>query len=543
VTTWISRADPAAIADAVEAARAADPAGPLAGVRLAVKDNIDVAGLPTTAGCPAYAYEPERSATVVDRLVAAGAVVAGKTNLDQFATGLVGTRSPYGAVVNPLAPDHVPGGSSSGSAVAVATGEADIALGTDTAGSGRVPAAFCGVVGLKPTPGWLPDTGVIPACRSFDCVSVFARDVRSAATAVLVAAGPDGIDPRCHVPGATVHGPVQRVGVPSGAVLERWCGPEVVDAFAAATARLADLGLEVRCLDLGDYFRAGDLLYGGALVAERFAAVGAFVRAHRHDPTAAIDPSVGAIIDAAGDLPAHRLAADLEALAGLRHRSAATWLDVDAVVVPTAPGHPTVAEVAADPIGANAALGRFTNGCNLLGWCAAAVPVAPRADGLPFGVSVLGPAWADRRTWDLAADLAGQDRAEPGRTAGHLLLAVCGAHLEGQPLHHQLTDRGAELVRRTTTAAAYRMACLDTHPPKPGLTRLAEGGHALEVEVYALSPAGLGTFVDQVPSPLTIGTVELADGSEVKGFLCEPHAADAAPDISRYGGWRAWLSR
>jgi allophanate hydrolase len=539
VTIWISRTEGAALEAGIAAARDAEGAGPLAGLRLAVKDNIDVAGLPTTAGCPAFAYEPDRSATVVERLVAAGAVVAGKTNLDQFATGLVGTRSPYGAVDNPVAPGYVSGGSSSGSAVAVATGEADVGLGTDTAGSGRVPAALCGVVGLKPTPGWLPNTGTVPACASFDCVSVFAADVALAALALTIAAGPDGIDPRCTDVGPEVHGPVVRVGVPSGAVLERWCDPVVAEAFAAATSRLADLGLEVRTVDLGAYLAAGDLLYGGALVAERHAAVGAFVRAHPDD----VDPTVRRIIDAAGDLPAHRLASDLDTVARLRRDAAEIWLDVDAVVLPTVPSHPTTAAVDADPIGVNASLGRFTNGCNLVGWCAAAVPVGTREDGLPFGVSVLGPPWSDRRTWDLAADLAEMARPDLPLPPGSVHLAVCGAHLEGQPLHHQLVERGARLVRRTTTAAAYRMAALPTQPPKPGVTRVAGGGAALEVEVYALDADGFGTFVDQVPAPLTIGTVELSDGTLVNGFLCEPHAADDATDISGHGGWRAWLAR
>jgi allophanate hydrolase len=313
----------------------------------------------------------------------------------------------------------------------------------------------------------------------------------------------------------------------------------VVDAFADATSRLTDLGLEVCTIDLDAYLAAGDLLYGGALVAERHAAVGAFIRAHPDD----VDPTVRRIIDAAGDLPAHRLASDLDTLHHLRQQAARTWLDVDAVVVPTVPSHPTTAEVDADPLGVNAGLGRFTNGCNLVGWCAAAVPVGRRADGLPFGVSVLGPPWSDRRTWDLAADLAEQARPELPEASGAVHLAVCGAHLEGQPLHRQLVDRGARLVRRTTTAAAYRLAALDTQPPKPGLTRVDGPGAAIEVEVYALDAAGFGTFVDQVPSPLTIGTVELADETLVNGFLCEPHAAAAAPDISRYGGWRAWLAR
>ncbi|MGQ0617680.1 MAG: allophanate hydrolase [Acidimicrobiia bacterium] len=535
MSVWITRRDQ----DLIDAeVRAADPALPLAGLRLAVKDNIDVAGLPTTAGCPSYRYEPTVSAPVVDRLVAAGAVVVGKTNLDQFATGLVGSRSPYGALESPVAPGHVSGGSSSGSAVAVATGAADIGLGTDTAGSGRVPAAFCAVVGLKPTPGWLSTRGVVPACPSFDCVSVFAGDVATAAAAIEAAAGFDAADPYSR-PAGEPSGPVARVGVPALSVLEKWCAPEVVDAFASVDLE----GFDVVEIELDAYLEAGELLYGGALVAERHASVGAFVEAHRDQ----VDPVVSAIIAAAGRLPAHLLARDLGRLAGLRRRAQAVWGTVDAVVVPTAPSHPTGAEVAADPVGANAALGRFTNGCNLLGWCAAAVPSGERADGLPFGVTVLGPAWADRAVWAAAAVIAGHEPPPPGPVAAGaagVRVAVCGAHLQGQPLNHQLTERGARLVARTTTSAVYRLVCLSTVPPKPGLTRVGPGagGAAVEVEVWELGVAGFGAFVADVPAPLVIGTVELVDGSAVKGFLCEPHAATGAEDITRYGGWRRWLA-
>jgi allophanate hydrolase len=534
MTGWINRRDPEVVA--AEAA-AVDPALPLAGLRLAVKDNIDVAGTPTTAGCPAFAFDPDTTATVVRRLQAAGATVAGKTNLDQFATGLVGTRSPYGVVSNPLAPGRVSGGSSSGSAVAVAIGEADIALGTDTAGSGRVPAAFCGVVGLKPTWGWLPVTGVLPACRSFDCVSVFAPTVAMAAAAVEAAAGFDPDDPwsRAASPGDTT--PVRRIGIPGHGVLEKWCDRPAADAFAALD--LGALGYDVRVVDLDDYLDAGDLLYAGAFVAERHAAVGAFVDAHADE----VDPSVARIIIAAGRLSATALAADQERLAVLRRRAVSVWDQVDAIVVPTAPTHPTVDQVAADPIGVNAALGRFSNGCNLLGWCAAAVPAGTRSDGLPFGVTVLGPAWTDRAMWAVGAAIAGQPPPPVPATPGLVHLAVCGAHLDGQPLNHQLTDRGGRLVRRTTTAEAYRMVALDTVPPKPGVVRVAEGGAALEVEVWALDAAGFGAFVDEVPAPLAIGTVELADGSSVNGFLCEPHAVAGATDITIHGGWRGWLAR
>jgi allophanate hydrolase len=516
MTAWISRS--------VEE-------GPSGALRLAVKDNIDVAGFPTTAGCPAYAYEPATSAPVVERLVGAGAVVVGKTALDQFATGLVGTRSPHGALESPLAPGRVSGGSSSGSAVVVATGEADIALGTDTAGSGRVPAAFCGVVGLKPTFGWLPTEGVVPACRSFDCVSVFARDVATAAAAVEVAG--DAVP-------ASAPRPVRRLGVPAPSVLAAWCDDEVLAGWDALD--LAALGYEVAEVDLAAYLAAGELLYDGALVAERHAAVGAFVDAHPDQ----VDPVVGSIITAAGRLSASAYVSDVERLDGLRVAAAEVWSTVDAVVVPTAPHHPTLAEVAADPLGANAALGRFTNGCNLVGWCAAAVPAGSTPGGLPFGVTVLGPAWTDRAVWAVGAAIAGQPAPAPSpapaASADEVLLAVCGAHLEGQPLNHQLTDRGARLVARTATAPTYRMVALPTDPPKPGLVRVAAGGAAIEVEVWALDTAGFGSFVAAVPAPLAIGTVLLADGTSVPGFTCEGVAVAGAPDITAHGGWRPYLA-
>jgi allophanate hydrolase len=440
-------------------------------------------------------------------------------------------------VANPLAPGHVSGGSSSGSAVAVALGEADIALGTDTAGSGRVPAAFCGVVGLKPTWGWLPVTGVLPACRSFDCVSVFARTVAEAAAAVEVAAGVDPDDPWSRAAPAGPTGPVRRIGVPGAGLLATWCDRPVAEAFAALDLRA--LGYDVQVVGLDDYLDAGDLLYAGAFVAERHAAVGAFVEAHLDD----VDPSVGRIITAAGRPTASALAADRDRLAILRRLAASVWDRVDAIVVPTAPAHPTVDQVAADPIGVNAALGRFTNGCNLLDWCAAAVPAGIRADGLPFGVTVLGPAWTDRAVWAVGAAIARQPAPPAGPAPVLVQVAVCGAHLDGQPLNHQLTGRGASLVRRTSTAPAYRMVALDTVPPKPGVIRVAEGGAALQVEVWALDAAGFGAFVDEVPAPLVIGTVELADGTTVNGFLCEPHAVAGATDITAFGGWRAWLAR
>ncbi|MFI0896523.1 allophanate hydrolase [Streptomyces sp. NPDC020983] len=517
---WIAlRPQEEAAADAreVDARAAAGAPLPLAGTLLAVKGNIDVAGLPTTAGCPSYAYVPERDAPAVAALRAAGAIVLGSTNMDQFATGLVGTRSPYGAVASVPAPERVGGGSSSGSAAAVALGFADIALGTDTAGSGRVPAAFQGIVGLKPTPGLVPTDGVVPAVASLDCVSVFARTLPEARRALALLASP--------VPPPRRPGP-WRVAVARpeqlGELDDGWAA-----AYEAAAGRLAAAGAALRTIDLAPFSETAELLYGGAFVAERYAAVGAFVERGGAD----LDPTVAGIVRAARDIPAHRLVADRERLAVLRVRAAAELNGCDALLLPTTPGHPTLAEVAADPVGANTRLGRFTNSANLLGLCAAAVP-GGTVEGRPFGVMLLGPAGADDRVAEIAALLQPPVR-----------LAVVGAHLSGQPLNPQLLALGARLAGTTATAPAYRLYALDTVPPKPGLVRVAEGGAAVEAEVWELSPAALGSLTAALPRPMALGRVTLHDGTEATGFLCEPAALADAADITAHGGWRAYLSR
>ncbi|MER6675084.1 allophanate hydrolase [Streptomyces sp. NPDC000983] len=522
---WISlrpRAEAEADAVEVDAKVAAGARLPLAGTVVAVKGNIDVAGLATTAGCPGYAYPPEADAPAVARLRAAGAVVLGCTNLDQFATGLVGTRSPYGAVRNAVDPDRISGGSSSGSAVAVALGIADLALGTDTAGSGRVPAAFNGIVGIKPTIGLVPTEGVVPACASLDCVTVFARTLPEAERALALIAGPCGE----RAAPARRPGP-WRVAVPDADGLGP-LDPGWADAFAAAARRLADAGAELLPVDLAPFTEAAAMLYDGAFVAERYAAVGAFVDAHTGSPD--LDPTVAGIISRARDIPAHRLFTDQRHLADLRARAMTSLGDADALLLPTTPGHPTLAEVAADPLGANARLGRFTNSTNLFDLAAVAVP-ADRVDGLPFGVMLVGPAHTDERLARIAEAL----------TSPPLPLAVVGAHLTGRPLNHQLLALGARLESSTTTAPEYRLYALDTDPPKPGLVRTAEGGAAIEAEVWRLPAEGLGTLLAGLPRPMTLGTVELADGSLVTGFLCEPEAVRGAREITSYGGWRAYL--
>ncbi|BCJ47315.1 amidase [Actinoplanes ianthinogenes] len=520
---WITLrpvADVLADAAVVEARLAAGEELPLAGKLVAVKDNIDVAGLPTTAGCPAYAYQPAVSATAVQRLVDAGALILGKTNLDQFATGLVGTRSPYGAVRDVRDPSRVSGGSSSGSAVVVALGIADLGVGTDTAGSGRVPAAFQGIVGMKPTPGLVPTDGVVPACRSFDCVTVFARtlDEGRQALGIMSASAPS--------PAAPPH-PV--VAVPDRTELTG-LSPDWLDAFDQVAKDLEASGARLRPIRLAPFLAAAKLLYNGGFVAERYAAVGAFIDAHPD----AVDPTVGAIIRAARDIPAHVLVTDTERLDRLRAEAMAEWGDADALLLPTAPAHPTIAEVAADPIGVNTALGTYTNFCNLFGLSAVAVPAA-------FGVQIIARGSADAVAADVAARVLGDNPIDGTPTSG-LPLLVVGAHLTGQPLNHQLTSPGGRFVRTVRTAPRYRLHALPTDPPKPGLVRVAASGAAIEGELWELPPAALGRFLAALPSPMVLGPVDLEDGTTVTGFLCEPVATADAVDITAHGGWRAYLS-
>ncbi|QJT00614.1 allophanate hydrolase [Streptomyces asoensis] len=527
---WIDlrpRADVEAEARTLDERLACGERLPLAGRLLAVKGNIDVAGLPTTAGCPAYAYRPADDAPVVARLRAAGALVLGTTNLDQFATGLVGTRSPHGAVRGAVDPSRVSGGSSSGSAVAVALGIVDLALGTDTAGSGRVPAAFNGIVGLKPTRGLVPTEGVVPACASIDCVTVFARTLPEAERALAHMASPAGRA----LPSLPARDPGPwRIAVPPldqlGELDQGWAA-----AYEAAARRLEAAGAEIRSIDLTPFTEAAAMLYEGAFVAERYTAVGTFVDKLIAEGGEGLDPTVAGIITRARDIPAHRLYTDTERLTALRTRALAELADSDALLLPTTPGHPTLAEVAADPLGANARLGRFTNSTNLFDLAAAAVP-AGEVNGLPFGVMLVGPAFTDDRLARIA------DLLRP-----EVYVAVAGAHLTGQPLNPQLLSLGAVLDRTTTTSPVYRLHALRTAPPKPGLVRVGEGGAAIEVEIWRLPAEGLGNLLAALPRPMALGSVELADGTQVPGFLCEPGALGDAADITAYGGWRAYLDQ
>jgi allophanate hydrolase len=512
---------------------AAGLSGPLHGVPFVVKDNIDVAGATTTAGCPSYGYTAAADATVVKRLRAAGAIPVAKVNLDQFATGLVGTRSPYGTPRNPIDPALVPGGSSSGSAVAVALGLVPFALGTDTAGSGRVPAAFCGVVGFKPTIGRLPTTGVVPAVRRIDCVSVFARTVAEARAVVDAASGLHRADPWSR-PVETGRGAVRTIGVPARAA-GLGLDPGAAEAFAAAVTAAEQAGFAVREFDLAPFLDAGRLLYGGPIVAERWASVGTFLAS---DPPGA-DPTVARIIGG-GMRPSAVDAYRAEyRLAHLRAATGQVWSEIDALLLPTTPGPVTVAEVAADPVGVNERLGTFTTFVNLLDLAALAVPNP--GIGAPYGVQLIGPAWSDDALADAAAALVGEAPEAPRVRPGEVALAVVGAHLTGMPLNQQLTGRGARLLGVRRTAPRYRLYALDgTVPPKPGLARVTDGGAAIEVEVWALGEQAFGSFVAEVPPPLGIGSLELDDGAWCKGFVCEPWALAAAQDITSFGGWRAY---
>jgi allophanate hydrolase len=558
---WITlrpAADALAEAAAVDAAVAAGERRPLAGLVAAVKDNIDVAGLPTTAAAPSYEYLPERDATSVARLRAAGAVVIGKTNLDQFATGLVGTRSPYGAVRNAWDPARISGGSSSGSAVAVALGLVDFALGTDTAGSGRVPAALNGIVGVKPTRGVIPCTGVVPACRSLDCVTVFAPSVALARRAVAVMAGPDGLDPLATLLGAGPRGGWRLPDAASSAALSAAAGADAgagriavplpaqltgladgwAEAFESAVARLRSAGAEIVPVDIAPLLEAAALLYGGSFVAERYAAVGDHVRGHEELIGGDLDPVVAAIILDAAKHGAADYFADRERLDRLAARAAGALDGCDALLTPTTTLHPSIAEVRADPVGVNARLGTYTNFANLLDLAALAVPAGTVA-GLPFGIMLTGPAGSDARLAEIAAryDTADVD------------LLVVGAHLSGQPLNHELLAAGGTLVGPAVTAPCYRLYALDTRPAKPGLVRVgpdqADQGTGAPVagEVWRLPAVGFARFMTGLAAPMAIGRVRLDDGRDVLGFLCEPAAVRGAADITSFGGWRAWTSR
>lgn len=537
------------------AAAAKAPKGPLWGIPFAVKDNIDVAGRPTTCACPAFAYRPTRSAPVVERLIAAGAILIGKTNLDQFATGLNGTRTPYGIPASVFSPDHISGGSSSGSAVAVASGLVSFALGTDTAGSGRVPAAFNNIVGWKPSKGLISARGVVPACRTQDAVSIFALTVRDAAAVADVAVAFDPEDPfaRDAAPLRTAFPSPVRIGVPKQP--REFFGDREAEAlYDAAVAAAAGSGAAIVEIDLAPFLDAARLLYSGPWVAERLAAIRAFAARH----AAEMNEVVRDIILAAKPLTAVDAFEGAYELARLRRLADRTWQDIDALLLPTAGTIYRIDDMLADPVRLNANLGRYTNFVNLLDLAAVAVPAGFRRDGLPFGVTLIAPALSDYALAALAdrlhrtlpkarlgateTRLADTPAFAPAPPApGTIDVAVVGAHLTGQPLNGQLTERNAVLIETARTGPGYRLYALPgTVPEKPGLVYDGTGAGGIEVEVWRMDFAAFGSFVSLIPPPLAMGTLTLADGRTVKGFIAEAFAVEGAEDITSFGGWRAW---
>jgi allophanate hydrolase len=545
---WLALAAPEALrrrARDLDARRGEAASLPLFGVPFAVKDNIDVAGMATTAGCPAFAYLPESSAPAVELLLDAGAVLVGKTHMDQFATGLVGVRSPHGPCRNAHVADFISGGSSSGSAVAVAEGIVAFALGTDTAGSGRVPAVLNGVVGLKPTRGRISTRGVVPACASLDCVAIFAASCADARAVLDVLDLYDEDDAWSRSPSERARAlPPSSAGfrfgvpLPLPAVVQE----ETARLFEKATAVLESLGGTRVAFDYAPFLATARLLYEGGWIAERDAAVGDFLRAHPE----AVDPVVAHLI-VGGAAPSGRLVFEtMHELTRLRRETEAVWRDVDVLVVPTVHEAAHIAEALAKPLDFSRACGQLNNFVNLLDLAAVAVPTDAWSSRVPFGVTLAARAGCEDALLDLGARLAAATKqAVPALERPEWIrLAVVGAHLEGMPLHGQLTGDGARLVARTRTAPRYRLHALaNTTPPKPGLEHVATGGAAIEVEVYSLRPEAFGRFVAAVPRPLAIGRLVLEDGSEVSGFVCEPAGLAGATDITSYGGWRAWCAR
>jgi allophanate hydrolase len=559
---WISRVPNERLLDdaaALERRAAAEGIAdlPLYGVPFAVKDNIDVAGLPTTAGCREFAYLPEVSAPVVERLHRAGALFVGKTNLDQFATGLVGVRSPYGVPRNPFDPAYIPGGSSSGSAVAVAAGLVGFALGTDTAGSGRVPAAFNNIVGLKPTRGLLSTSGVVPACRSLDCVSIFALTVADASVAFGCALGFDPQDggSRMAPAGFGVYAalpPRFAVGVPRPDQRQFFGNLEAARLFDAAIAGIAALGGEIVEVNFAPFAEAAALVYGGPWLGERQAAIDDAI-AGRHE---ILHPVTRRVIEAGDGISAAAVFRGRERLAALTQQIAPVWRRIDLLLVPTTGTIYRVAEIEADPLALNARLGHYTNFANLFDLSAIAVPNGFQPNGLPVGVTMLAPAFHDPLLGAVGAALQRRGALPLGATGAalppidvapapvqypYLPIAVVGAHLSGQPLNGELLTLGARFRRAVCTAPDYRLYAL-ADGRRPGLVRTPGAGAAIEAEIWDVPVAAVGAFLAAIIPPLGLGTIDLEDGGAATGFLCESYAVEGARDISEFGGWRAWRS-
>jgi allophanate hydrolase len=550
-----NEADAIAEAEALSAKDAAQL--PLYGIPVAVKDNIDVAGLPTTAACPAYSYMPSHDATSVARLRAAGAVVIGKTNLDQFATGLVGVRSPYGIPTNPMRADLIPGGSSSGSAVAVSTGLVPLALGTDTAGSGRVPAMLNNIVGLKPSLGMVSTAGVVPACRTLDCVSVLSLTVDDAMTALRAMAGPDGADPfsrNRELAEVSAFPANLRLGVPHDGQLIFFGDKAQEAAYGAALKRWTALGATLVGFDLEPFYETARLLYEGPWVAERYLVIRNLLASSPD----AIHPVTREITLAGARLSAADTFAALYRLQALRRIAERAFAGIDALVLPTAPTVYSTAQVLANPIELNSRLGTYTNFVNLLDLCGLALPASIRPDDIPFGITLLAPAGQDARLASIGRVFQADTKMTlgarcvpqppladliPCASKDEIAIAVVGAHLSGMVLNGELKALGGRLLEATFTAPDYRLYALPTTPPKPGMLRVEAGtGAAIALEIWALPVASFGRFVAAVPPPLSIGTVRLADGRGVKGFIVEAADIDGAREISTFGGWRAFVA-
>lgn len=537
---------------------------PLYGIPFAVKDNFDVEGMPTTAACPSFACVASQTATAVQKLLDAGAMLIGKTNMDQFATGLVGTRTPYGACSCVFNEQYISGGSSSGSAVAVARGWVSFALGSDTAGSGRIPAAFNNLVGLKPTRGYISTQGLLPACRSIDCVSVFAETCADAAKVFEVTRNFDVVDCFCRLPLPgqnaapwSVSGEF-RFGIPAPESLTFFGDDEAAALYEVAVESLKLLGGTAISFDYEPFRRAADLLYKGPWVAERLAAIGAFLATNPND----VDPTVGAIIRGGQRYSAVDAFEATYALEALRRQTARVWEKIDFLLLPTAPTQYTIAQVRDSPLELNSKLGYYTNFVNLMDLTAVAIPAGFKPSGLPFGVSLISRAFSDdgllrvgdrlhralvTKLGNSTRELAATPTVAAAQTfpAGCIPMAVVGAHLTGQPLNWQLTQRNARLMTSTHTHPDYQLYALaNTSPPKPGLVYTPGfGGKGIEIEVWAMPEDTVGGFLAAVPAPLTLGTIRLADGSQVKGFLCEPAGLEGARDITEFGGWRRYLAQ
>ena len=550
------RAEADVLADARALQQAGDKTLPLYGIPVSIKDNIDVKGLPTTAACPAYSYCPQNDATCVAKLREAGAIVLGKTNLDQFATGLVGVRTPYGIAHNLFDAKLIPGGSSTGSALAVGAGLTPLSLGTDTAGSGRVPAGFANIVGLKPSRGIVSNAGVVPACRTLDCVSVLGLTVDDAMATLAVIASPDAGDGSLPPPSVGPMPEGLRLGVPVPGQRLFFGDHSSKSLYEASLAQFAALGARIVEFHIEPFYAAARLLYEGPWVAERYLTTRALIAS---SPQALLPVTRQVILAGAHGTAADAFAAfyQLEDLQRVRDH---VFQSIDAMLLPTAPTIYSVEQVLADPIALNSRLGTYTNFVNLLDMCGLAVPASMRADGTPFGVTLLAPAGGDAllaaigRAFHAATGLPlgalnypqpPLPRQAPALAQGEVALAVVGAHLSGMPLNGELRSAGARLLERSATAPHYRLYALPgTRPPKPGLLRVKNGaGAAIEIEVWALSEKAFGRFVAAVPPPLSIGTLELAGGRPVKGFLVEAEAVEGARDISSFGGWRAFMAQ